>query len=192
MCALLAPRPPSADPSARLDTLKGLLSSRRSSDLSQAAALISIVDDAADRIMPSSTGDQSSVTIAPALPPAPTSSPTLYGPPLIAAALGACSNPSEFSPLLAALLKRGVDPHATLARASYSDTAAGSDRLPASTSGPVAGDTAWLQGATAVHLLMLFGLHHHEALIPSLKQLVSGGVSLYAPPRSITTHIHVL
>ena len=181
MCAILAPRPPATDPSARLETFQACLPARRARELSLTAAVVSIADDASDRIMPSSIGDyQTSITAAAALPPAPTGSPTLYGPPLIAATLGACSHASEFGPLIGALLDCGADPTAALSRAPVADAA---PAFPGGAGGAVAGDTAWLQGATALHLLMLFGLHQQEAVLPVVLQLLSGGVSACASPR---------
>eukprot|EP00892_Ulva_mutabilis_P002725 jgi/Ulvmu1/12453/UM009_0105.1 len=192
MCAILAPRPPASDAVARLKTLQACLRTGKSPELWHSAAVVSIADDACDRIMPSSMGDRnSSLPAAAALPPAPTSSPTLYGPPLIAAALGACSHAAEFTPLIGALLDCGADPRAVLSRSAGAEAGGTGAGSPVATSGPLAGDTAWLQGASALHLLMLFGLHQQEAVLPVVRQLIAGGVSAEAQMHGATP-LHIL
>jgi hypothetical protein len=112
---------------------------------------------------------------------------------LHAVALGACMDPQEFMPIVAAMLEAGVPADLplvlcpveaaasvdapTLARRPLRSNSANARAV--ATSGP--DSTHWLHGATVMHLVTLFGLHHGRSMLPLLETLRHAGACMCVP-----------
>jgi hypothetical protein len=152
--------------------------------------------------------------ISHAAPIARCSAHNLLGTALHAAILGACIDPYDYLQITSSLIAAGAPVDCTLVSTPALSNSCAlslplvSAVLPAISEAPsrkfnrsntvgahsaatkVLGDgevdpSHWLHGATPMHLVALFGLHHGRSIIPLIETLKGAGASMYALPHSV-------